>query len=139
MSLKVLSCCTYLTAGRGAWRGVDYDAHGFVYAVKNRSFDAYVQLGSGGTDYRISCGSSDLALRVFAGRAAAAGLSHGLISPLVLVPVPNSCCDVVCPLPPRTRAQAAALAEARGSDASVADGLRWRTRRPPASTGAGTR
>lgn len=139
MPLRVLSCCTYLTAEHVPWRGADYDAHDFVHAVKGWPFGGYVQLTSRGGNRRISSDNCDVALQVFSEIVYDVGPRYGLVVPVALVPVPNSRCDVGCETPPRTRDQASALAEALGPGAIVADVLRWSVRLPPASSSSGTR
>ncbi len=145
MPLKVLSCCTYLTADNVPWRGLDYDAHDFVHAVKAHPFEGYVQLMSRGRTYRISSTNCDIALTIFGHMVADAGITHGFTGPLALVPVPNSKNDVAslssrsAGAAPRTRAQAEALVHELSGGASVADVLRWSEPLPSASSGGGSR
>jgi hypothetical protein len=127
MPLRIVSCCTYLTGTDGiAWRRRDYDAHDFVMAVKGRSIEGFARIPCRGRIHRLDDHNRDCALRLFAEIIADLAPSEaGLLRPLVLIPVPNSHCDVRSARPPRTRAQAEALAGALGSGATVWDGLRW--------------
>src|SRR5215831_13403280 len=105
MPLKVVSCCTYPTACDTVWRSVDHDSRNFVHAIKGRSFAGTIELGWRGATCRIDHRSLDAALTVFAEMALAAAGAHGLTAPALLVPVPNSGCDLTCDRPPRTSAQ----------------------------------
>ena len=141
MPLRVVSCCTYLTGTDGiVWRPRDYDAHDFIMAVKGRTIEGFAQIPCCGRIHRIDDGSRDAALQLF-GRMIAdlAPAEERLTPPVVLVPVPNSACHIGSPLPPRTRAQAEALARELGPGATVWDGLRWIEALAPARSESGTR
>src|SRR5262249_26017521 len=116
-----------------------HDARNFVHAIKGRFFAGTIELGRRGATCRIDHRSLDAALTLFAEMALAAAGAHGLAAPALLIPVPNSGCDLACDRPPRTSAQAEALACLLGSGSSVADVLRWRVPLPSASSSSGTR
>jgi predicted amidophosphoribosyltransferase len=95
-------------------------------AVKGCPIGGFAQIPSRGQIHRVDAGSLDCALRLFGEMIAdVASSEEGLMRPLVLIPVPNSRCDVRSIRPPRTCAQAEALARELGSGASIWDGLRW--------------
>ena len=123
MPLRVVSCCTYLTSTDGlVWRPADYDAHDFVMAIKAKPINGFCHVPCRGETHRIDDGNRDAALDLFARMIEDAVRGQDLGTPLLLVPVPNSLCDISA-APPRTARQAEALARQLG--AGVWDGLRW--------------
>lgn len=139
MPLTVVSCCTYLTDAEGVdWRRPDYDAHDFVMAVKAEPFNGHAYVPCGDQLHRIANDNRDIALELFARMAAPVGAGHGLVRPVALVPLPNSRSSVGT-LPPRTLAQARALAGFLGPGATVADVLRWTEPMPSARSASGSR
>jgi hypothetical protein len=140
MALRVVSCCTYLTEIAGiVWRARDHDAHDFVKAVKAQPINGFAQIPCRGQAHRVDDSNRDLALELFGRMIADVAREHGLRSPAVLVPVPNSRCRVGCPLPPRTLEQARVLASELEQGLIVLDALRWSESVESASTGGGHR
>ena len=106
MALRVVSCCAYLTEiASVVWRARDHDAHDFVKAVKGLPINGFAQIPCRRQAHRIDDGNRDLALELFGRMMSDVAREHGLSSPAVIVPVPNSCCHVGWPLPPRRKAE----------------------------------
>jgi hypothetical protein len=140
MALRVVSCCTYLTEVAGVlWRARDHDAHDFVMAVKAKPINGFAQIPCRGEAHRIDDSNRDLALALFARMVADSAPEHELASPCVLVPVPNSRCQLESQTPPRTLEQAQALAAELGPGAIVVDALRWSEPLASASAASGLR
>jgi predicted amidophosphoribosyltransferase len=142
--LSVVSCCTYLTGATSvAWRGLDYDAHDFIHAVKQKPINKYAHIPVRGVLRRLDDSNRDRSLVWFGQMIADVAQRHGLLVPIALVPVPNSRCCVDSTETPRTVALAHALADelnrAVTGDAIVVDVLRWSERLDAAHSGAGTR
>jgi hypothetical protein len=137
--LRVVSCCTYLTEVASVlWRARDHDAHDFVMAVKAKPINGFAQIPCRGQAHRIDDSNRDLALGLFARMVADSAAEHGLASPCVLVPVPNSRCQLESQTP-RTLEQAQALAAELGTGVIVADALRWSEPLASASAASGMR
>jgi hypothetical protein len=140
MALRVVSCCTYLTEVASVlWRARDHDAHDFVMAVKAKPINGFAQIPCRGEAHRIDDSNRDLALALFARMVADSAAEHELASPCVLVPVPNSRCQLESQTPPRTLEQAQALAAELGTGAIVVDALRWSEPLASASAASGMR
>jgi hypothetical protein len=140
MALRVVSCCTYLTeVAKVVWRARDHDAHDFVKAVKGQPINGFAQIPCRRQAHRIDDSNRDLALELFGRMISDVAQGHGLSSPAVIVPVPNSCCHVGWPLPPRTLEQAHALASELEQGLIVLDALRWSESLLSASAGGGQR
>jgi hypothetical protein len=140
MALRVVSCCTYLTeVASVVWRARDHDAHDFVKAVKGQPINGFAQIPCRGEAHRIDDSNRDLALELFGRMVADAAREHGLSTPGVVVPVPNSRCHVGCPWRPRTLEQAQVLALELERGVTVLDAFRWSESLLSASAGGGQR
>jgi len=137
MAIKVIYFAAYLTNTDIVWRGLDYDAHDFVKAIKGEPFKKYVDINVLGTRRRLTNDNRDDALE-WLGQMASDYLQRaGPIGPITLVPVPNSGSIVGGP-PPRTLRLATAIGK-NLRNSTVVDLFRWKKKLPSAHEEGGTR
>jgi hypothetical protein len=136
--VRVIGCCTYLTETYGPWRRADYNAHDFIFAVKDRVLNGYAWVPCRGVSRHINNANRDLALELFAKMAADVTIDPLPVEAPILIPVPNGAATLAGPAP-RTLAQAQALAAVLGGGAQAVDLFRWAHVMPSASRQGGTR
>jgi phosphoribosylpyrophosphate synthetase len=138
VGVRVIGCCTHLTDVNGPWRRADYNAHDFVFAVKDRQLNGYAWIPCRGIQRYVNNGNRDLTLQLFGEMAADIEVEPLPIADPCLIPVPNGYATIDGP-PPRTLAQARAYAVALGGAAKAVDLFRWAHVMPSASRQGGTR
>ena len=138
MPLPVVAFCTYRTS-LGEWRGVDYDAHDFIDAIKDRNINGHSWLRVRGQNHRFDNSNRQQVVRWFAQMAADYLTASGPESPYVLVPFPSSKADRAFAGVNRTTTLAEAIVAEYGHRTTVCDALRFDQPLPSANEQGGTR
>jgi hypothetical protein len=136
--LRTICFCTYLTS-IGGWRQVDYDAHKFIYAIKDRVVMGYGNARIRGERHWFNNNNRQEVVGWFAQMVVDYLAAEQIDGQLSLVPVPGSKIDLAFMGQHRTAQLAEAIARALGKNAKVRDVLRWRKPMPSANKQGGTR
>ena len=139
MALTVVTFSTYLTSIRTGWRGVDYDAHDFIDAIKDRNINGHSWLRVRGTMQRFDNTNRQDVVGWYAQIVADYLEASGPNTPYVLVPFPSSKADLAFQGINRTTTLANAIAAAYGHGVTVRDVLRFDEPMPSANEQGGTR
>ena len=135
--MEVICFCTYLTE-RGGWRPDDFNAHDFVFAIKNRALNGYARIPVRGKRLRVDNSNRQDAVNWFAAMVVDYFRENHLSQRVSLIPVPGSKCDLTLKGKPRTTVLADAIAKELNG-ATVRDVLRWKKAMPSANAQGGTR
>jgi predicted amidophosphoribosyltransferase len=139
MALRVVCFSTYRTSIAGGWRGIDYDAHDFIDAIKDRDISGYSNVPLRGKWHRFDNTNRQDVIGWFAAMVPDYFTANPVDGLIVLVPVPGSKIDVRSAGTPRTAQLAEAIAAAMDAPVAVADVLRQKAPIPSANEEGGTR
>lgn len=137
--ISAISFVTYRTSTVPPWTQDDYRASKFIKAIKGKPVRGYADLPIPGlgTVHLTQDNAADAS--DWFGRRVAHHINWSNVPLPWFVPIPNSGCDLVCELPPRTLALATAAAHHFGAGARVSDPLRWVEPMPSSHQSGGTR
>lgn len=124
MPLRVVCFSTYRTSVAGGWRGVDYDAHDFIDAIKDRDINGYSHVWLRGKWHRFDNTNRQDVVGWFATMVSDYFTANPVNDLIMLVPAPGSKVDVKFAGTPGTAQLAEAIAAAMNAAVVVQDVLR---------------